>query len=189
MILLVDHGDSFTRNVAGLFEAEGADVAPVPWRGADAGSCLAADAVVLGPGPHAPGDYGESVHLARALAGRVPLLGLCLGHQILGVAFGAGVRRATRTIHGVPSAITHRGRGLFEGLPNPARFVRYHSLVLAAVPGGFEEEARDGDGDLAAMGSEALGAWGVQAHPDSVGSEGGALLARNFLRLAGAFRG
>lgn len=185
-ILLVDHRDSFTWNLVHLLRDLGASVTVVDQDQADPARLEGAGALLLGPGPHGPTDVPKSLDLARtALRLGVPTLGVCLGHQILGVACGGRVRRATRVAHGVVSAIRHDGRGLFRGQPRPARFVRYHSLVLEEpLAATLEVTARDESGDVAALRHLAAPAWGVQFHPESVLSRGGPALVRNFLRAA-----
>lgn len=184
-VLLVDHRDSFTFNLVHLLRGLGAEVRVRDSRAVSPQDVDGSGALLLGPGPHGPTDVQESIDLVRRYLGTIPILGVCLGLQILGVALGGRVRKATRTAHGVVSRIEHGGTGLFRGLPNPARFVRYHSLVLVEpLPPGFTVTARDDDGDVAALAHGTIPLWGVQFHPESVLSEGGASLLENFLRLA-----
>jgi anthranilate synthase/aminodeoxychorismate synthase-like glutamine amidotransferase len=186
-VLIVDHRDSFTYNIYHLFKALGQDVLVKDYAEVSPEDCLANGPVILGPGPHSPLDVPESVRLFLEIAGRVPVLGICLGHEIIGVAMGGRTRRASRVVHGVISRVKHDGNGLFRGIGNPARFVRYHSLVLdLPLPAGLRATAFDEDGDLAALEQERLGVWGVQFHPESALSEQGEILARNFLELAKA---
>lgn len=186
-LLLVDHRDSFTWNLVHLLRGLGASVEVVDQAQADPERLAGADALVLGPGPHGPCDVPASLALARtALERRLPTLGVCLGHQILAVACGGRVRRATRVAHGVVSAITHDGLGLFRGQPRPARFVRYHSLVVQEpLPATLGVTARDEEGDVAALRHLGAPAWGIQFHPESALSTGGDALLGNFLRVAG----
>lgn len=187
-VLIVDHRDSFTYNIYHLFRALGQDVLVTDYMEVSPEDCLVNGPVILGPGPHSPLDVPESVRLFIEIAGRVPVLGICLGHQIIGAAMGGKIRRASRVVHGVISEVNHKGKGLFRGLGNPGRFVRYHSLVLdLPLPAGLRATAFDENGDLAALEHEALPVWGVQFHPESALSEEGEKLARNFLELAKSF--
>jgi len=187
-VLLVDHEDSFTWNLAHLLRDLGARVAVEDHRGVTPRRLRGLGALVLGPGPHGPADVPGSLALAEAAAAqRLPTLGVCLGLQILGMALGGRVRRATRVAHGVVSEIVHDGTGLFAGLSRPARFVRYHSLVLEEpLPRSLEVTARDEEGDVAAVAHRSLPLWGVQFHPESLLSRSGDRLLANFLRRAGA---
>ena len=183
---MVDHADSFTYNIYHLFRRLGQDVQVVDHRSARVRDCLGADAVILGPGPHNPLDLPRSIALFREIRGKKPVLGICMGHQVIGVAMGGRVRQATVVCHGVLSEIRHDGQGLFRGIGNPARFVRYHSLVLdEPLPAGLRACARDEHGDVAGIRHESLPLWGVQFHPESILSQGGKELAMNFLEMAG----
>jgi anthranilate synthase/aminodeoxychorismate synthase-like glutamine amidotransferase len=186
-ILLVDHRDSFTYNLVHLLRSLGAQVTAKDSRSVSAEDWTCATGILLGPGPHGPSDVPESLDLLHAAAEeKIPILGVCLGLQIIGAAFSGRIRRATRTAHGVVSRIDHRGDGLFEGLANPGHFVRYHSLVLEEpLPDGFEISARDEDGDVAAISHRKLPIWGIQFHPESVLSEEGGMLLGNYLRMVG----
>ncbi|MEO0180746.1 MAG: aminodeoxychorismate/anthranilate synthase component II [candidate division WOR-3 bacterium] len=188
-MLIVDHRDSFTYNIYHLFRAAGQKVLVKDYAEVSPEDCLKNGPVILGPGPHSPLDVPESMRLFLEIAGRVPVLGICLGHQIIGVAMGGKTRRATRIAHGVISYIKHDGRGIFKGLPNPCGFVRYHSLVLEQpLAAGLRATAFDEAGDVAALEHESMPVWGIQFHPESALSQEGEKLARNFLRLAGACR-
>ena len=184
-VLIVDHRDSFTYNIYHLFRALGQDVLVVDYGEVSPGDCIKNGPVILGPGPHAPLDIPESVRLFIEIAGRVPVLGICLGHQVIGVGLGGRTRRATRIVHGVVAEVRHDGRGLFRGLANPGRFVRYHSLVLdQPLPPGLRITAFDENGDVAALEHETLPVWGIQFHPESALSRESERLAKNFLELA-----
>jgi para-aminobenzoate synthetase component 2 len=143
--------------------------------------------VVLSPGPGRPEEAGVCLDLVRRRA-EVPLLGVCLGHQALGVAFGAVVDRAPRVMHGKTSAITHQGEGLFAGLPSPFEATRYHSLEVRAgtLPPELLPLAWSDDGTLMAMRHRELPYWGVQFHPESVLTPAGPLLLANFLAMCSA---
>ena len=187
VILIVDHSDSFTYNLFHLFRRTGRDAAVVHYRELAQDQLSAAEGIVLGPGPHSPEDVPESVGLfRRAMQLDKPVLGVCLGHQIIGASLGARVIHASKTEHGVISAVHHTGRGLFKGLDNPAGFVCYHSLVLARpLPEALVEIGRDEHGDVAAIQHAEKPVWGVQFHPESALSSWGESLIRNFLREAG----
>ena len=187
MILLVDNYDSFTYNLYQYLRELGAEVLV---RRNDAVSAaearaLAPRAVVISPGPGRPSDAGVSAELVRELgmAGGVPMLGVCLGHQTIGEALGARVALARRLMHGKTSLIRHDGRTIFRGLPNPLRVMRYHSLALEEVPeDAFEISARnEDDGEVMAMRHRQFPLEGAQFHPESVMTEMGRETLRNFL--------
>jgi anthranilate synthase component 2 len=179
-ITLVDADDSFTWNLAQALGAVGARVTVVNTARVALADLLRADAVVLGPGPGAPIEAGIHVPAAAALVSAgVPLLGVCLGQQALGLALGGAVVRVGAK-HGYTSPITHDGTGLFEGLPSPVAMMRYHSLALADA-GDLRIVGRSADdGVIQAVVHRTAPAWGVQFHPESVGSTpwGQVLLAR-----------
>ena len=189
MILLIDNYDSFTWN---LYHFLGDLGAVVEVRRNDALSAaevmaLRPEAVVLSPGPCTPNEAGICLDLIEAAAAaRLPLMGVCLGHQAIGQAFGARVTRAPEPVHGKVWEMTHRGTDLFAGLPSPFRATRYHSLVVEDLPPALEATARTADGLVMGLAHRDLPIWGVQFHPESIASEHGHALLRNFLALSGA---
>ncbi|HEX2253206.1 MAG TPA: aminodeoxychorismate/anthranilate synthase component II [Thermoanaerobaculia bacterium] len=188
MILVIDNYDSFTYNLVQVMAAAGAAVEVVRNDAEDAGALLARRpaGVVLSPGPGRPEDSGVSMELlARRPA--LPLLGVCLGHQALGVTFGATVGRAERLMHGKTSSVRHDGEGLFAGLPDPFEATRYHSLdvVAGTLPAELVPVAWSDDGCLMGMRHRELPWWGVQFHPESILTSAGPELLANFLRLCG----
>jgi anthranilate synthase/aminodeoxychorismate synthase-like glutamine amidotransferase len=192
MLLVLDNYDSFTYNLVQYAGELGAD--PVVYRN-DALSVedalrLGPRAIVVSPGPCTPREAGISVQLIRAAAGRIPVLGVCLGHQAIGEAFGGRVVRADRLMHGKTTMVNHTGHPLFQGIPAPFEAMRYHSLVVSPVGLPRELEVVAWSDDRAA-GSEIMGLshrtlpiFGVQFHPESVGTKPGKELLANFLRLA-----
>jgi para-aminobenzoate synthetase component 2 len=186
VILVVDNYDSFTYNLVQLLA--GAKVEVVVLRNdAESAATMWArepEGVVLSPGPGRPEDAGVCLDLIRARR-EVPILGVCLGHQALGVAFGATVDRAPHLMHGKTSQIRHGGRGLFAGLPDPFEATRYHSLEVreGTLPPELEPVAWADDGTLMGMVHRTLPYWGVQFHPESVLTTSGPRLLANFLAL------
>ena len=186
MLLLIDNRDSFTHNVAQALLGLGATV-EVRRAGdltLDDVSALAPERVVLGPGPGRPESATLSIELVRALGARVPILGVCLGHQAIGVAFGARIVQARTIVHGRAVAVSHAGDGLFDGLPDPLACGRYNSLSVdsADLPAELEVTARSEDGDVMALRHRSWPLAGVQFHPESILSAGGARFFENFLR-------
>ena len=188
MLLMIDNYDSFTFNLVQYFGELGAEVRVVRNDETTAEEALAAgpEAVVISPGPGTPDQAGISLDLIRGCAGRVPLLGVCLGHQALGQAFGGKVVRAPRLMHGKTSEIEHDGRGVFAGLPRPFTATRYHSLVVdpGSVPGCLEVSAWTDGGVVMGLRHRELPLEGVQFHPESILTGAGKDLLRNFLRAA-----
>jgi anthranilate synthase/aminodeoxychorismate synthase-like glutamine amidotransferase len=186
VILLVDNYDSFTYNLAHLFGELGAEV--LVRRndaiGVNEAERLAPSHLVLSPGPGRPAQAGVSMELVRRLAGRVPTLGVCLGHQAIVEAFGGEVGPARRLVHGKASPIDHDGRGLFRGLPEQFDAGRYHSLAASRVPECLEVSASCAEGEVMAVRHRELRVDGVQFHPESVLTPTGPELARNFLEAA-----
>ncbi len=196
MLFVLDNYDSFTYNLVQYAGELGAE--PVVYRN-DALSVegvLALDpgAIVISPGPGEPRQAGISIPLIRAALGRVPILGVCLGHQAIGEAFGGTVKRAGRLMHGKTTEITHLGTDLFAGLPNPIRVMRYHSLLVAAedLPPVLETTAwsldRPPGQEIMALRHREHPVYGVQFHPESVATEHGKAILANFLRLASTRR-
>jgi anthranilate synthase/aminodeoxychorismate synthase-like glutamine amidotransferase len=183
LILLVDNYDSFTYNLAHLFGELGAEVVVRRNDEIDAGEAerLAPSHLVVSPGPGRPSDSGVSSELIRRFAGRVPILGVCLGHQAIVEVFGGEVDRARDLVHGKASAVRHDGRGLFAGLPDEFEAGRYHSLAATRIPDVLEVSATSPDGEVMAVRHRELPVDGVQFHPESVLTPVGPQLARNFL--------
>jgi len=191
-VLLVDNYDSFTFNLAQAMAKLGAAVTVRrnDALGVDALARLAPTHLVISPGPGRPEDAGASVALIREALGRIPLLGVCLGHQALAVALGGCVRAAGRLVHGEASPVSHDGRSIFAGLPNPLRAGRYHSLAVdpARLPGALQVTATAPDGEVMALRHRAARpgaapAEGVQFHPESMLTPRGEALLANFLEI------
>lgn len=187
MILLVDNYDSFVHNLARYLRelGEEVEVRRNDRVTVEEARRLAPDHLVVSPGPCTPSEAGVANELIGALAGEVPVLGVCLGHQCVGEVFGGTVVRARRPLHGVRSAIRHRGEGLFAGLPDPVRAVRYHSLVVerSSLPDALEVTAWTEEGEVMALRHRELPVWGVQFHPEAVLTEHGHGLLAAFLAL------
>jgi len=183
VILLVDNYDSFTYNLAHLFEELGAEVTVIRNDKIDADEAerLAPSHLVISPGPGRPESAGATVEIIKRLGPRVPTLGVCLGHQAIVEAFGGEVGQAQRLVHGKASEIAHDGRGLFSGLPDPLQGGRYHSLAATRVPDELEVCATTDDGEVMAVRHRDLPVDGIQFHPESVLTPDGAALAKNFL--------
>jgi anthranilate synthase component 2 len=193
MILLLDNYDSFTFNLYQALSQLGADV-EVRRNDAIGVDEIARmlpglEGIVISPGPCTPAEAGISVPLVRHLAGAVPILGVCLGHQAVGAAFGATIVRAPRLMHGKTSQIMHNGDGLFAGLPNPFQATRYHSLVVErrSLPPELEITA-EADGLIMGLRHRRLPVAGVQFHPESILTPAGNDLLANFLGRGGSSR-
>ncbi|ESR27052.1 anthranilate synthase component II [Lutibaculum baratangense] len=189
MILVVDNYDSFVFTVARYLVELGMETKVVRNDAVDADDVLALrpSAVVLSPGPCGPREAGHSLDIVRRVNGRIPLLGVCLGHQCIGEAFGGTVGRAREPMHGRASAIHHDGTGIFRGLPSPFRAGRYHSLAVeiadeAASP--LIVTARSENGEIMGLAHRATPTYGVQFHPESVLTEHGHRMLANFLDIA-----
>jgi anthranilate synthase/aminodeoxychorismate synthase-like glutamine amidotransferase len=182
-VLLIDNYDSFTYNLAHLFGELGAEV--VVRRNdeitVDEASALSPSHLVISPGPGRPEESGVSEDMVRAFAGRVPTLGVCLGHQAIVSVFGGEVGQARALVHGKATRVSHDGRGIFAGLPPEFAAGRYHSLAATAVPDVLEVSATAPDGEVMAVRHRELDVDGVQFHPESVLTPDGPALARNFL--------
>jgi anthranilate synthase component 2 len=187
MLLVIDNYDSFTYNLVQYLGELGAEV--VVRRNdeltVDEVGALAPSGIVLSPGPCAPAQAGITVDVIRAWGSRIPTLGVCLGHQAIGEAYGGRVVRATRAVHGKVSRIDHDGRDLFRGLPTPLEVGRYHSLVVerASLPASLQvvATASDDPDEIHALRHVSHPVWGVQFHPESVLTPHGKQLLRNFL--------
>jgi anthranilate synthase component II len=190
MLLMIDNYDSFTYNLVQYFGELGADVrvARNDELSVEQALALAPERIVISPGPCTPNEAGISVPLIRAAAGRVPILGVCLGHQSIGQAFGGDIVKARAVMHGKTSPIHHDDRGLFKGLENPFEATRYHSLVIdaASLPAELEVTAwtstADGERDeIMGVRHRELPVQGVQFHPESILTRHGHDLLENFL--------
>jgi anthranilate synthase/aminodeoxychorismate synthase-like glutamine amidotransferase len=183
VILLVDNYDSFTYNLAHLFGELGCEVVVVrnDELDADEAERLAPSHLVVSPGPGRPADAGATIDVVRRLAPHTRTLGVCLGHQAIVEAFGGEVGQAHRLLHGKASAVSHDGRGIFAGLPDPLQGGRYHSLAAVSVPEELEVCATADDGEVMAVRHRELPLIGIQFHPESVLTPDGPALGRNFL--------
>jgi anthranilate synthase component 2 len=189
MFLLIDNYDSFTYNLVHYLGEEGAEV--VVKRNdslsADEALALKPQGIVLSPGPCDPDKAGICLELIGKAAGKVPVLGVCLGHQAIGQQFGGRVVRAPEPMHGKVSEITHVGKGVFQDIPSPVKATRYHSLIVArdGLPDCLEVTAQTADGLIMGLQHREHPIFGVQFHPESIASEHGHDILRNFLKLAG----
>jgi len=189
-VLVIDNYDSFTYNLVQLLGGLGAE--PVVHRNdaitVEEVGALRPDAIVLSPGPCTPSEAGVTVPVVQRWGASIPMLGVCLGHQSIGEAYGGRVVRAGQVMHGKTSDIEHDGTELFEGLASPLSVMRYHSLVVepTSLPAALRvlATARDDPSEIHAMRHREHPVWGVQFHPESIGTTGGAQLLGNFLRLA-----
>ena len=188
-ILMIDNYDSFTYNLVQYLGELGAELEVRRNDAIDTAGvrALAPQAIVISPGPCTPKEAGISVPLLREMAGELPILGVCLGHQCIGEAFGGKVVRAGRLMHGKTSPILHDGRGIFAGLPRPFDAMRYHSLLVAAdsIPECLEVSARTAEGEVMGLRHRTLAVEGIQFHPESIGTPDGKRLLANFLRMVG----
>jgi anthranilate synthase/aminodeoxychorismate synthase-like glutamine amidotransferase len=190
MILVIDNYDSFTFNLVQYLGELGAE--PVVKRNDEIGvedvATLAPTAIVISPGPCAPAQAGISVPIVQRWGASIPILGVCLGHQSIGEAYGGRVVRARRVMHGKTSLVRHDGSGLFAKVPNPMQVMRYHSLVVEpeTMPADLLVLARasDDDHEVHAVRHREHRVWGVQFHPESIMTPDGKTLLRNFLELA-----
>ncbi|MBB3322651.1 MULTISPECIES: aminodeoxychorismate synthase component 2 [Atlantibacter] len=186
MLLLIDNYDSFTWNLYQYFCELGAEV--VVKRNDEISvadiATLAPQKIVISPGPCTPNEAGISLDVIRDYAGKLPILGVCLGHQAIGQAFGARIIRARQVMHGKTSAIRHNGSGVFHGLNNPLTVTRYHSLLIdpATLPDDFDVTAWSAEQEIMGIRHREWDLEGVQFHPESILSEQGHALLGNFLR-------
>jgi anthranilate synthase/aminodeoxychorismate synthase-like glutamine amidotransferase len=188
MLLVIDNYDSFTYNLVQYLGELGAEirVARNDTIALDEIAALRPDRIVISPGPGTPDDAGISLELIKRFHGTIPILGVCLGHQAIGQAFGGRVSRAKRQMHGKTSEITHDGRGVFRGLPPRFLATRYHSLAVLeqGLPSELEVSARADDGEIMGLRHRRSPVEGVQFHPESVLTDQGKALLKNFLSLA-----
>jgi anthranilate synthase component 2 len=185
MLLMIDNYDSFTYNLVQYLGELGAEVNV--FRNDELTLeqvvLMKPDQIVVSPGPCTPAEAGISVPVIRELAGKIPILGVCLGHQSIGAAFGGKIVHAKRLMHGKTSPVQHEGQGVFRGLPNPLTCTRYHSLAIEreSLPDCLEVTAWTDDGEIMGVRHRTLAVEGVQFHPESILSEQGHQLLRNFL--------
>jgi anthranilate synthase component II len=186
MILMIDNYDSFTWNLVQYLRELGAEIRVV--RNDEIGTAdiaaMRPQAIVISPGPCTPGEAGISVSAIRDFAGKIPIFGVCLGHQAIGQAFGGEVGHAARVVHGKTSTIRHSGLGVFRGLPSPFVATRYHSLAIlrATLPACLEVTAESEDGEIMGVRHRGFAVEGVQFHPESFLTEHGHALLKNFLQ-------
>ncbi len=185
MLLMIDNYDSFTYNIVQYLGELGEDVHTVRNDQITLGEIetMAPERICISPGPKAPKDAGISLDILREFKGKVPILGVCLGHQAIGEAFGGKVIRAKQVMHGKTSLIAHTGEGVFKGLPSPFTVIRYHSLAIerASLPDCLEVTAWTDDGEIMGVRHKEYDIEGVQFHPESILSEHGHALLKNFL--------
>jgi len=193
MLLIIDNYDSFTYNLVQYFGELGAE--PVVKRNDEITiaqiEALQPEAIVISPGPCTPKEAGISNDVIRELGTRLPVLGVCLGHQCIGYVYGAEVVRAGRLMHGKTSPILHEDEGVFAGLPSPFEATRYHSLIIdpPTVPDTLLVNARTAEGEIMGVRHRDYPIHGVQFHPESILTRHGKELLRNFLRLSKSFHG
>jgi anthranilate synthase component 2 len=193
MLLMIDNYDSFTYNLVQYFGELGEDVRV--FRNdeitLDQIEALSPDRICISPGPCTPNEAGVSLGVFERFAGRVPILGVCLGHQALGQAFGGKVIRAKALMHGKTSPVAHTGVGVFTSLPTPFEAARYHSLAVerASLPECLEITAWTVDGEIMGLRHKTLPVEGVQFHPESIATEHGHTMLRNFLAPSGGSKG
>ena len=187
MIVIIDNYDSFTYNLVQylgelepdirVFRNDAIDIAGV--------AAIDPDGIIVSPGPRTPKEAGITVELIKALGPKIPLLGVCLGHQSIGAAFGGDIIRAERIMHGKISAITHTGNPLFAGVPSPFQATRYHSLIIQrdTCPEELEITAETAAGEIMAVAHKQHPIWGLQFHPESILTEPGKQIVKNFMNL------
>jgi anthranilate synthase/aminodeoxychorismate synthase-like glutamine amidotransferase len=187
MLLVIDNYDSFTFNLVQYFGELGVEqrvfrndeITP------EEAVALNPDRVLVSPGPCSPNEAGRSLEMIEAFAGKKPLFGVCLGHQCIGQFFGGKIVRADRLMHGKTSPIVHKNTDLLQGLPNPFDATRYHSLLIErqSIPDCLEITAETSEGEIMGVRHKSLPVWGVQFHPESIATEHGMDILKNFLTL------
>lgn len=187
MLLVIDNYDSFTYNLVQYFGVLGVEQQVFRNDAITVEEALALEPerVMISPGPCSPVEAGVSLAMIEAFAGKVPLLGVCLGHQSIGHHFGGTVVRAATLMHGKTSPVTHRDTDIFKGLPNPMTATRYHSLIVEreSLPDCLEVTAETEAGEIMGLAHKDLPVWGVQFHPESIATEQGMRMLENFLKL------
>ena len=192
MLLMIDNYDSFSYNIVQYFGQLGEEVRV--FRNdkitLEEIGALRPERLVISPGPCSPDEAGISVAAIKHFSGKLPILGVCLGHQAMGAAFGGNVVRSVSLMHGKTSPIFHDGREIFAGLPSPFQATRYHSLVVErpTLPDCLEVTAWVENGEIMGMRHRELPLWGVQFHPESILTEGGMQILKNFLTISAASR-
>jgi anthranilate synthase component 2 len=185
MLLMIDNYDSFTYNLVQYFGELGEDVRVARNDEIDVAQIAAMkpDRICISPGPCSPAEAGVSLAVIEKFAGAIPILGVCLGHQAIGHAFGGMVVRAQRLMHGKTDAVSHTGAGVFAGLPTPFAATRYHSLAVArdSLPDTLQVTAWTADGEIMGLRHKTLAVEGVQFHPESIATEHGHQMLKNFL--------
>jgi len=186
MLLMIDNYDSFTYNLVQYFAELGEEVKVVrnDEIAVEAIAALNPARICISPGPCSPAEAGISVDTIKHYAGQIPILGVCLGHQAIGEAFGGKIIRAQKVMHGKTDLISHTGEGVFKDLPNPFKVTRYHSLAIekSSIPAELEITATSSDGEIMGVRHRQLAVEGVQFHPESILSEHGHALLQNFLK-------
>ncbi len=186
MLLMIDNYDSFTYNLVQYFAELGEEVKVVrnDEIAVEAIAALNPARICISPGPCSPAEAGISVDTIKRYAGQIPILGVCLGHQAIGEAFGGKIIRAQKVMHGKTDLISHAGEGVFKDLPNPFKVTRYHSLAIekSSIPAELEITATSSDGEIMGVRHRQLAVEGVQFHPESILSEHGHALLQNFLK-------
>ena len=183
MILIVDNYDSFVFNVARYF-AELGETTRIVRNDEIVEADLHAKAIIISPGPCTPHEAGASIDIVRNFSGQLPILGICLGHQVIGEVFGGKVKRAKKPMHGDSSEINHNGQGLFENIPQSFSAGRYHSLIVGEIEGTeLEITAQSDDGEIMGLQHKHHQTFGVQFHPESILTEHGYEIFRNFLKV------
>ena len=193
MLVMIDNYDSFTYNLVQALSSQGAEVRVFRNDAitVDEVAAMKPDGIVISPGPCTPKEAGISVAVVKRLSGKLPILGVCLGHQSIGVAFGATVSNAKRIMHGKVSTIRHEKTDLYRGVKDPFPAGRYHSLAVieSTLPAELVADARSEDGEIMGLHHQEHPTYGVQFHPESVLTPSGKRLLRNFLQLVEAFHG
>lgn len=188
MLLMIDNYDSFTYNLVQYFMQLGEEVKVVRNDKLDCGdiAAMAPDRLVISPGPCTPAEAGISIEAIKRFAGKIPMLGICLGHQAMTEAFGGKVVRADRLMHGKTSPVNHDGSALFKGVSDPFMATRYHSLLAQpeSFPDGLKKTAWTAEGEIMALEHRELPIWGLQFHPESILTSEGMDMLANFLKLS-----